>query len=408
MSKSLTDPNAKGKVLVVDDEHHQRQILSQVAQQMGYEVVTAVAPEDALRLIRFGRFDVLLTDMSMPGMTGIQLLEAVTRHDPTVSVIVVTAHGTVETAVEAMKAGAEDFILKPVEFDALEMVLKRVFQKRSLLRENQKLQGENEALKRDIGIRYHLTNALGVSAQSQKVMEKVKLYLKVRTPVLILGEPGSARQDVARMIHYNSPWARNDLILFDCQSVPEDLQEHHLFGEETSLDGGVRVESRPGLIEKAHLGTLVLANVHRLTARCQPQLARVLREEKCVRVGGTQFYRAYVRVIATSQRAAFDQAAAAETFRKNVHELFADHVVDLRPLRERREDVPILIAAMAKRNAEMLGKEVKKIQKEVVERLAAYDFPGDQRELESMVESAVIRCDGEILRTEHFNFPGSG
>ena len=381
--------------------------MEEAVKSLGYEVAIADSGEKALAAIRAGSFDVLLTDMQMPGMDGLALLSSVMRYDPSVSVIVVTAHGTIETAVDAMKRGAEDYLLKPVEFEALDLILKRVFGKRDLVRENKKLMSENEALKRDLGIKFHLANAIGKSPQSQKTLEEVKKYMKNRAPVLVLGEQGVGRDDIARMIHYNSPWARSDLIVFDTAHVPEEFHENHLFGEELTIEGGVKTPSRPGLVEKAHMSTLLVMDIHKLHERVQPLLSKVIREEKSQRIGGQKFYHAYVRLIATSTKPEFEKAAESKEFRKDIYDLLRENTIEIAPLRERKEDIPLLIAAAAKRIGGLVGKEIKKIDKDVIDNLAGYDFPGNNHELDAMVESAVIRCNEETLKWENFARPGT-
>lgn len=400
-----TTAEKNGKVIVVDDEPHQRLIMEEAVKSMGYDVTVVETGAQALEKIRFGDYDVLLSDMQMPTMSGIRLLENVMIYNRSVSVVLVTAHGTVETAVDAMKKGAEDYILKPVEFSALELTLQRVFKKRQLVRENRRLMNENEALKRDLGIKYHLSNTIGRSPQSQQLLQDIQKYMKNRSPLLILGEIGLGKTDIARMIHYNSPWARNDLITFDCAAVPEDLQPAHLFGEEQSFEAGVSLPSRPGLVEKAHLGTLILSNIHRLSKKCQPGLSKVLREERSQRLGGKKFYSISVRVIATSRDEDFSKAVSENEFRWDIHDLLLENALRVAAIRERKEDIPLLIAAAAKRLGQLMDKEITKIDRAIVDKLAAYDFPGNNRELEAMVESAVIRCNETTLKLEHFAFP---
>lgn len=389
----------QGKIIAVDDEPHQRTIMGEAIRALGYECVAVETGLQALGKLRSGTYDVLVTDLQMPAMDGIRLLEQALEIDAGLSVILVTAHGTVETAVEAMKKGAEDYLLKPLEFSALEIVLGRVFGKRALVRENRKLQQENENLKRNLGIKYHLSNTLGRSQQAQALLARIQACMGDRTPLLVLGETGVGLEDIARMLHYNGPWANSDLIFFDCASVPADLQEMHLFGEEEP-EGGI---PRPGLIEKAHLSTLVLANFHRLNRKLEAKIARLLVEEKTQRIGGKRFYQVGARVIATSDPREFEKAAG-EGMRLDLRELFTANVLEVAPLRERREDIPILIAAAARQAGLSLGKEISRIDPAVVEKLSAYDFPGNVKELNSLVESAVMRCEGSVLKLEDFSF----
>lgn len=394
-----THTPVSGKVLVVDDEVHGRNILKEAIESMGYEALTCESAFQAMQRLRSDRIDVLLTDLRMPGTDGIKLLEQALELDSSLSVILVTAHGTIETAVEAIKKGAEDYLLKPIEFPALELVLRRVFSKRVLLRENRKLQRENETLRQSLGLRYHLTGAIGKSALAQKLLDGIQKAAGHRKPVLILGEPGVGRDDVARMIHYNSPWASNDLILFDCASVPAELQELHLFGEEEGSSG----LGRAGLVEKAHLGTLVILQIERLSEKAQSRLTWVLSEAKTQRVGGKRFYPVNVRLIATSGPMDLERASLNERFRIDIRNYFAETEIQVPPLRERKEDIPVLAAVAAKQMCAALGKEPMRIDPLVFEMLQAADYPGNGRELRSLVESAVMRCTDSVLKPEHFS-----
>jgi DNA-binding NtrC family response regulator len=388
----------KGKILAVDDEPHQRTILKEAITLLGYSATIAESGMQVLDKLRNGTYDALITDLQMPGLDGVTLISKALEIDPSLSTIIVTAHGTIETAVDAMKNGAEDYLLKPIDFTVLEVVLTRVFIKRMLIRENRKLQSENEALKRNMGVRYHLANTLGKSAAAQYLQEQIQSHLRSRKPLLILGETGVGRNDIARMLHYNGPWATSDLIFFDCSAVPEELHESHLFGEEAP-DG---TDARPGLVEKASQGTLVLSNIHLLGARCQPRLARLVSEQKTQRIGGKRFYQVDTRLIATSELAKIGKATLDGTFRLDVRDALLDNAIRVEPLRQRKEDIPILIAATARQMAVALGKELSKIDPAVVERLSTYDFPGNVRELKSLVEAAVIRCKSPVLSLDDF------
>ncbi len=392
----------KGKVLVVDDEPHQRLIMSEACKSMGYDVTIADTGKKALELIRYGNFDVLITDMQMPEMNGIRLLENVMIFDSSVSVILATAHGTIETAVEAMKKGAEDYILKPVEFSALELILTKVFKKRELVQENTRLISENEALKKALNIKYRITNTIGRHQTTQNLMADIEKHMKLKSPLLILGERGCGRNDIARMVHYNGPWANQPLIYFDTTEAPPDLHEKQLFGEELSVESGVRIQSRPGLVERAHQGTLVISNVHLLAKSCQANLSRVLREQKTQRAGGSRFYPVNVRIIATGTQAEFNDVTSQNQIRWDIHELLLENKIEVPPLRARAMDIPILTAAISKRVGEALGKTIDKIDKDVIEMLIRYDFPLNYRELETLVECAVIRCNENTLKLDHF------
>ncbi|HEX4923675.1 MAG TPA: sigma-54 dependent transcriptional regulator [Bdellovibrionales bacterium] len=389
------------RVLVVDDESHQRAILTEAITDLGYKVTALASPAEALDRLRKEYHDVVVTDMQMPGMTGLELLARIREWDPTIGVIVVTAHGTIETAVEAMRNGAEDYVQKPVEFGALEIALTRVFEKRALVRENLKLQNENTALRRDIGIKYHLGNAIGTSPAAKELIKSVENFSKTREIVLVLGEAGTGKTDIARMIHYNSPWAPNPLLLFDCASVPLDLHEAHLFGEETAVRGGSKVPGYAGLVEKAHMGTLVVSNVHLLSRKCQSRLSGVVRDHVTQRTGGSQNYYADIRLIATSSPGDVEKLMEG---RWDLYHFLMENTVVVPRLRDRKEDIPLLALAVARRMSAQYGKSIETLDRALTEMLAAHDFPGNYSELESMIETAVLGSTGTVLKAEHLTF----
>jgi len=391
----------KGKIIAVDDDHPQRLMLEYALKSMGYDVTVVETPALVLERIRQTAYDVLLTDMQMPWMDGIRLVEAAKKVDPSLSCILMTAHGTIETAVEAMKNGAEDYILKPIEHGVLEMVLDRIIRKRALLRENVKLRSENEALKRDLGIRYHLPSTIGRSARALELHEQIKTVMKTRDPLLLIGERGVGKGDIARMIHYNSPWNESSLLSFDCNLVPSDLHESQLFGEEEDFVEGVPLQGWAGLLEKANGGTLVIDNIHVLHPKCFPGLHRLILEGKTQRVRGKRFWQIQVRLIVTCTPESYVQHP--EISRKDgFFGALAPHTIHVPPLRERKEDIGVLAVATTKRFSASIGKCIEKIDAALMQKLAEYDFPGNMQELESLIETAVVQCQGDMLKLEHF------
>jgi transcriptional regulator with PAS, ATPase and Fis domain len=273
-----------------------------------------------------------------------------------------------------------------------------VFEKRALERENIKLKNENQTLRRDIGIKYHITNALGVSTASKELLQKVEHYAKSREIVLVLGESGTGKDDIARMIHYNSAWAANALILFDCSSVPADLHEVHLFGEETAIRGAYKVQGHAGLVEKAHMGTLVISHVHLLDRKSQSRLSAAIRNHESVRIGGSRPYYTDVRLIATSSPTEITKLLYG---RWDLYDFLMENKIETTSLKARKEDIPLLAFAIAKRISQQLGKNITSIDRSAMETLVSYDFPGNYRELESLIEAAVMRCNEDVLKLEH-------
>ena len=393
----VSDPS-QINILVVDDEVHQREILQEILTMMGYKVAIRSTAKECLNLLEEEIINLVITDLSMPEMNGIEFLTQIKRINPDIGVIVVTAHGTVENAVEAMKKGADDFMQKPIEFGVLELTVKKVLEKKFLIYENKKLSIENQSLRRELGLKYHISNALGISEASKKLNSLIELYAKCTEPVLILGEAGSKEEDFARTIHYNSICAENPLLFFDCKSIPEDLQEIHLFGK-FSLEKEL---SQPGLVEKAGQGTLVIENVALLNRKCQEKLVANLRNQKSQRIGSENFYVSKIRLIATSRQSEFESWVNA---RSDLYDLLKQDIIFIPTLRDRVEDIPLLTLALVKRFAPIYNRKIDSIDKSLLDRLGSYRFPGNYKELESMIEAAVTRCYEPILKTEHLSSP---
>lgn len=393
-----TSDHRQINILVVDDGASQREILQEVLTQMGYQVAVRSSAQESLKLLEEETINLVLTDLNMPGMNGIEFLNHIKQINPDIGVIVVTGHGTVETAVEAMKKGADDFMEKPVEFDVLELTVKRVLEKKFLLYENKKLSLENQNLKRELGLKYHSSSTIGLSAASKKLNTQIQIYAKSNDPVLILGESGSQEDDFSRTIHYNSAYASNPILFFDCKSIPEEFQDIHLFGKfspEKELN-------RPGLVEKADHGTLVIENVTLLNRKSQEKLIATLKNKKSQRIGSENFYATKIRLIATSLQSEFESWVNART---DLYDLLKQDIIFIPSLRDRVEDIPILAFALMKRFASIYNRNIESIDKSLLDLLATYRFPGNYKEFESLIETAVIRCYESVLKTEHLSSP---
>ena len=398
--------NEKFKILAVDDEEPQRIVMENALITFGYTGKVLSNPEDVLKEIHLGCYDILISDMQMPKMSGIELITNVKRLDPTVDILIVTGHGSIETAVNAMKKGAEDYIQKPLDLNELEIALKRIIDKRELHSQNQMLKSENARLKKEIGLKYHLTNVIGSSEKTMKVRKQIQNYSNSGKVVLLVGEPGLGKDDIARMIHYNSPHAENSLIHFDCSSVPEEFQEIYLFGKyEPKQKNEERFSAsfgKAGLVEKAHLSSLVLSKIHKLNKKCQSMLMRVIKEDKTQRVDGSSFYPASVKLLATSEPEQLETLKLKNEFRSDLYDVLNENKIFIPPLRERCEDIPLYILAYAKKMAESLGKEISSVEKSVFEKFQKYEFSGNIKELETLVDAAVIRAKDSQLKLTDF------
>ena len=382
----------KARILIVDDEFHQRRILREAATAFGHEVADTGDPDEALRLARFERFDLIVTDMKMPRMTGLQLLQQIRIHDPTVSVIVATAHGTIESAVEAMRKGAEDYLLKPIDLNAFEIAVDRVLSRRALVRENQGLISEVAALKHELHVRFHLNSVIGRSPAAQALLQAIKGAIGSRAPLMIRGESGTGKADTARMVHYNSPWASRSLLFFDCASVPESLREIQLFGEEMRVGTGHVALEHPGLIERAHLGTLVLSHPEALGASAQSRLLRVLAEERSQRVGGVRFFPASIRLVTLVTPESFARAVDGGRLADPLLARLREEELEIPPLRERPEDIAVQAAACLRDLRRQVGGEGVELAPEALARLTRLPLPGNVRELRDLLKAALLRA----------------
>ena len=402
----MTDSNAmieKKRVIIVDDEEKQRFILSEVVRGLGYEVEAFGSPAGALEKIRYDQFDLLLTDLQMPGITGLELLEQAKRRDPTLSIVMITGQGSIETAVDAIKKGADDYILKPVDINVLELVIKRIFKDRELLQENKKLVSEMHVLKREIQIRYHLENTVGKSVSAQNLQKNIERQIKIRTPLLITGEHGVGKEEIARVIHYNSPWGHNSLISFDAAEIPQEFHEVNLFGQaEVTSHPMDDDHSKPGLIERANQGTLVIHSIHSLDSGCQSRLLRVITEEKTQRAGGHRFYQVNTRIIAIDHDATIEKLVKEDKFRSDLYQILQCERIVVPTLAERKEDIPLIAMIMAKQMSSQLGKQMPILTKEALQYLAGKNFPGNSRELRSIIELATLHCESGTLGVESF------
>jgi DNA-binding NtrC family response regulator len=373
------------RVLVVDDEQAQAIFLTEALEMYDYRAEGVTSAVEALVRLRGGAYDVLITDLKMPEMSGLELLQQALQIRPGLSVIVVTAHGTVETAVEAMKLGAEDYLRKPVELVELQLVLRRIREKRQLVEENRELAEANRSLRRDLAIQYHFTNTLGGSGIALGLLKQVQDQLEARRPTLIMGEPGSGLEDIARMIHYNGPRAESSLSYFDCSSVPSQLHASHLFGQ--GQPAGLL--SRPG-------GSVVVSELKYLDSSCHAPLIQFLED---ARAAGPGSVRLLVTEVMNQHEIPRDLFGAPK-----LHQLLMQNVIRVPPLRARKGDIPAMAVAIARRVGMALGKRIERIDAEALQKLSSYDFPGNHRELESMVESACFRCAGDALQTADFKF----
>jgi DNA-binding NtrC family response regulator len=375
-------------VLVVDDEEPQRRVLAGFLQKRGYEAQAVGDAEAALAVVATRTVDLVLTDLRMPGRTGMQLLDAVRSLNPEIPVVVMTAYGTVASAVDAMKRGAADYIQKPIDLGELEVVVARALERRALV-------SENRALREQLESRYRLD---GLETQNARMAEAINLAARAaasRATILLRGESGTGKELLARAIHQASPRARGPLVAVNVAALPETLLESELFGHERGAFTGADRERR-GRFELADGGTLFLDEIGDLPLGTQVKLLRVLQEQSFERLGGSRPIRVDVRIIAATHRDLETMSRAGE-FREDLFFRLNVVSITLPPLRERREDIPLLVDHFLRR----LRSEgrARSVSREAMDLLLEHGYPGNVRELENLVHRAVVLSRGELITT---------
>lgn len=387
--KLLSPRNSSFVVLVADDEPTACGVCREVAESLGLRVVLADSTEQALALLEEQRVDIVLADLRMPGASGMSLLERIKAAHPHIEVIIMTGYGSVETAVQAMKLGAYDYLTKPFHTDELRVMLQRVVQRLELVEENLILR-EQVRTKPGFG---------GLVGSSPKMQRIYKLILKVsqsRYPVLIVGESGTGKELVARSIHYLGPNQDKSFVPVDCAGLVPTLIESELFGYvKGAFTGALR--AKQGLIEAAHGGTLFLDEIAELPVDLQAKLLRALQEKEIKPVGSTQRVAIDVRVVAATNR---DLEAAIQDgrLRKDLYYRLNVVTIKIPPLRERKSDILLLVNHFVERFSDP-ARPIKGVSDEAMARLMSYDWPGNVRELENVIERAVALGSGPIIHT---------
>jgi two-component system NtrC family response regulator len=376
------------RILVVDDEAAQRELISGYLKKQGYEVFAAANGEQALKHFRQEPFELILTDQRMPTLSGLDLLKAARAINPETNVIVMTAYGNIETAVEAMKEGAADYLTKPLNLDELSHRIERI-------RERQRLYAENKELREELRQRHRIENIIGESGQMLEVISLVGRVAPSEATVLIRGESGTGKELIAKAIHYASPRATKPLIRVNCAALPENLLESELFGHERGAFTGA-IASRKGRFELADGGTLFLDEIGDLPPHLQAKLLRVLQEREFERVGSSKPLSVNVRMLSATHR---DLEARIKTgeFREDLYYRLNVVTIMLPPLRERRPDIPALMDHFLRLFAQKNGKVIRGFTREARNALLRYDFPGNVRELENLIERAVVLTRDDVI-----------
>ncbi len=376
------------RILIVDDEEIVRRSLGSWFREEGYAVDVAASGKDALQKLTTGQWDIFLIDIKMPGMDGLELQRKIKQMHPRSTVIIMTAYASVETAVEAMKQGAYDYIVKPFDPDDLEHLIRNAVERKQLM-------AENVQLRRKIDEMNQFHEIVGRSPAIQRVLEQVRLVAQSDTTVLIRGESGTGKELIARAIHANSPRRYMPIVVVNCGALAEGILESELFGHEKGAFTGAQYR-RKGKFEMADGGTLFLDEIGDISLKTQIDLLRVLEEKKICRVGGNRLIPVDFRLIAATNKD-LEAMVAEGRFREDLYYRLNVFSIAIPPLRERREDIPLLVEHFLHKFARSMNKSIAGVSPAAMDLLIDYDWPGNVRELQNAIERAVLVCKtGEI------------
>lgn len=375
-------------IMIVDDEKNTREGLKWALEATGAEIHLASDGEEALVRLGSQPVDLVLSDLKMPRLDGMELLTHVREESPETDFVILTGHGTVETAVEAMKKGAFDYVIKPVNIDELQLMIQRCFEQKDLRR-------ENEQLRAAVNDRYGFDSIIGRSPQMENVFEKIRQVAPTRASVLVQGETGTGKELIAKAIHFNSPRRRRPFIAVNCGALTQTLLESELFGHEKGAFTGA-VKQKPGRFELANGGTIFLDEIGETTPELQVRLLRVLQEQEFERVGGVKTVKVDTRVVAATNKDLKKEVEAGR-FREDLYYRLNVVRIDLPSLRERTDDIPLLVHQFLKEFCKEHGKELQ-IGPKAMTVLQNYHWPGNVRQLRTIIESAVILTPGKEIQ----------
>jgi two-component system response regulator PilR (NtrC family) len=382
---------AKARVLVVDDEKSMRDLLSITLEKEGYDVLTAAGGEAAIEALRRDATDAVITDLRMPKVDGLQVLRAAKEISPDVAVIVITAVASTETAVEAMKLGAYDYITKPFKLDEVSLIVRNAL-------ERKRLRDENLYLRKQLETQHRFENIIGKSGRILEVFDTIRKISDSPSTAMITGESGTGKELVARAIHFNSLRRDKPFVSVNCGAIPEGLMESELFGHVRGAFTGA-VANKIGLFSAGEGGTLFLDEITEIPPLLQVKLLRAIQTREIRRVGDTKDMKTDVRLIAASNRN-LEDAVRDGILREDLYYRLNVIPIQLPPLRERREDIPLLVAHFLQKFGKDLGKEARGVAPEAMIVLERYHWPGNIRELENVLERAIVLGAGDVLGIE--------
>jgi len=385
----------KAKILIAEDEKAQRDLLEGFLKKEGFSVEAVASGREALQKLEGDLFDIALIDYKMPELDGLQTLREIRRLYSDISVVMMTAYGTVETAVVSMKEGALDYLTKPIDLEELLLIFQKVMERSNLIRENRELRAQLQE-------RYTLDNIVYGSPKMEEVMGLVARVAPSHATILIRGESGTGKELVANAIHYASPRSGKPLVKVSCSALPETLLESELFGHEKGAFTGA-TQKRIGRFEEADGGTIFLDEIGDLSPGIQVKLLRILQDKEFQRLGLNLTLKTDVRVIAATHRN-LEEAMKSGNFREDLYYRLNVISIHLPPLRDRREEIPLLIDYFLKKYSKENQKPISDISKEARALLLRYPFPGNVRELENLIERAVVLCREEMITTPDLPF----
>jgi two-component system, NtrC family, response regulator PilR len=382
---------AKARILVVDDEKSMRDLLSITLEKEGYDVLTAPGGELAIETLHRETVDAVITDLRMPKVDGLQVLRAAKEVSPDTAVIMITAVASTETAVEAMKLGAYDYITKPFKLDEVNLIVRNAL-------ERKRLRDENLYLRKQLETQHRFENIIGKSSRIAEVFDTIRKISDSPSTAMVTGESGTGKELVARAIHFNSFRRDKPFVSVNCGAIPEGLMESELFGHVRGAFTGA-IANKVGLFSAAEGGTLFLDEITEIPALLQVKLLRAIQLREIRRVGDTKDIKTDVRLIAASNRD-LEEAVQEGILREDLFYRLNVIPIQLPPLRERREDIPLLVAHFLQKFSKELGKDVRGVTPEAMTVLERYRWPGNIRELENVLERAIVLGAGDMLNVE--------
>lgn len=381
------------RILIVEDEETLRGSLKRVFEKDGYYIQALGSAEDALSMLDGLLFDIVITDIILPGMDGIELLKKIKEKSPEQIVIVVTAYASLETAVEALRAGAYDYVVKPIIHEEIKQIVINALKQRAL-------QAENQILKKQIERQYDFSHIIGESSGIKKIIEEAKKIADAKSNVLLLGDTGTGKELIARAIHYNSSRSDKPFIPINCSAIPENLLESELFGHVRGAFTGA-VVSKKGLFEEASGGTVFLDEIGELGTGLQAKLLRVLEDQVIRPVGGTQSVKIDIRFITATNRN-LETGVKQGQFREDLYYRINVVTIKLPPLKGRKEDIELLVKHFMQKFCGEFGKNITEMEGQAMELLYSYPWPGNIRELRNIIERAVLIAEpGGAVTKEH-------